>query len=264
MYYLTLYLLLGALAGSLAGLLGVGGGIIIVPVLTFLFSSKGLPAPFIQHLAVGTSLASIIFTSFSSFRAHHGRDAVAWQVFRRIVPGILVGTFAGSCLAAHLSSRFLKVFFVFFLFYVAIQMLLNARPAPSRQPTSTGGMFGAGCLIGGISSLVGIGGGSMSVPFLLWCNVPMRTAIGTSAAIGFPIALAGAAGYLLNGLAVPSLPPWSIGFIYTPALLGISAASMLTAPVGARLAHNLPVMHLKKAFAVLLIAMGTKMLAGLL
>ncbi|MCM2357089.1 MAG: sulfite exporter TauE/SafE family protein [Geobacteraceae bacterium] len=263
MTYWLLYMALGAFAGLLAGLLGVGGGLVVVPILTFLFTAQQMPAHFILHLALGTSLASIMFTSISSLRAHHSRGAVDWQVFRRITPGILVGTFLGSWVAAQLSTGFLKGFFVLFLYYVAFQMLLNVKPAPSRQLPGAGGMFGAGSVIGGVSSLVGIGGGSMSVPLLVWCNVTLHNAIGTSSAIGFPIALAGAAGYVANGLFVNSLPPHTLGFVYLPALLGIAVVSILTAPFGARLAHSLPVPLLKKFFAFLLIVMGTKMAMGI-
>ncbi|MSN25789.1 MAG: TSUP family transporter [Geobacter sp.] len=257
-----LYLALGAFAGVLAGLLGVGGGIVIVPILTFIFTAQSLPAEHILHLALGTSLASIMFTSVSSLRAHHARGAVDWQVVRRITPGILAGTFFGSWVAAQLSTRFLKTFFVIFLYYVALQMLLNIRPKPHRQLPGSTAMFGVGGVIGGVSSLVGIGGGSMSVPFLIWCNAAMHSAIGTSSAIGFPIALAGAAGYLLNGLSV-TLPPYTLGYIYLPALIGVAAASIVTAPLGARLAHSLPISGLKKIFALLLIVMGTKMMLSL-
>jgi uncharacterized membrane protein YfcA len=259
-----LYLALGAFAGVLAGLLGVGGGLIIVPMLTFAFTAQRLPPEHILHLALGTSLASIMFTSVSSLRAHHARGGVDWQVVKSITPGILVGTFAGSWVAAQLSTTFLKVFFVLFLYYVAIQMFLNIRPAPHRQMPGHLGMFGAGGVIGGISSLVGIGGGSMSVPFMLWCNMAMHNAIGTSAAIGFPIAFAGGLGYLLNGLADKTLPPHCLGFIYLPALVGVAAASIVTAPLGAKLSHSLPVGGLKKIFALLLLGIGTKMLMGIL
>jgi len=257
-----LYLGLGAFAGVLAGLLGVGGGLVIVPMLTFIFIAQQMPAQHILHLALGTSLASIMFTSVSSLRAHHQRGAVDWFVVRRITPGILIGTFCGSWVAAQLSTGFLKASFVIFTFYVALQMLLDIRPHPHRQLPGRAALFGVGGLIGGVSSLVGIGGGSMSVPFLIWCNTAMRTAIGTSAAIGFPIALAGAAGYVVKGLSA-TLPPHSLGFVYLPALLGVSAASMATAPLGARLAHSLPTGGLKKIFALLLIVMGTKMLLSL-
>ncbi len=264
MSFWFLYLALGACAGLLAGLLGVGGGIIIVPMLTFIFSSQKLPADHILHLALGTSLATIMFTSISSLRAHHARDAVDWPVVRRISLGIIIGTLAGSWIAAHLSTRFLKGFFVVFLYYVSTQMLLDIRPKPTRQLPGKEGMFGVGTVIGGISSLVGIGGGSMSVPFMVWCNVSLRTAIGTSAAIGFPIALAGTIGYMANGWRVAVLPPYSLGFVYLPALIGVAAASMVTAPLGARLTHTLPVSRLKRFFAFFLIVVGTKMLIGII
>ncbi len=257
-----LYGATGAFAGILAGLLGVGGGLVIVPMLTFIFTAQGLTGTHILHLALGTSLASIIFTSLSSVRAHNGRGAVNWQAVRRITPGIMVGTFAGSWVAAQLTTDFLKVFFVVFQYYVAAQMLLDIKPKPHRQLPGKTALFGVGWVIGGVSSLVGIGGGTMSVPFMIWCNAPAHTAIGTSAAIGFPIALAGALGYIYNGYAVP-LPQHSLGFVYLPALAGIVGASMLTAPLGARIAHSLPISKLKKAFAVLLLVMGTKMLVSL-
>ena len=257
-----LYIALGAFAGVLAGLLGVGGGLVIVPALTFIFTAQHLPEGHILHLALGTSLASIMFTSISSLRAHHGRGAVDWIVMRRISAGILAGTFGGSWIAAQLSTPFLKGFFVVFLYYVAAQMLLDIKPKPHRQLPGWGGMSGVGGVIGGVSSLVGIGGGTMSVPFLVWCNIAIHRAIGTSAAVGFPIALAGAAGYVVNGLSVP-LPEHSLGFVYLPALVGIAAASVVTAPFGAKLAHRLPIGQLKKIFALLLIVMGTKMLLSL-
>ena len=258
-----LYIGVGAFAGVLAGLLGVGGGLVIVPMLTFIFTSQGMPGGHILHLALGTSLASIVFTSLSSLRAHHRRGAVDWLVVRRITPGIMAGTFCGAWVAARLSTGFLKGFFVAFAYYVALQMLLDIRPHAHRQLPGRAAMFAVGGVIGGVSSLVGIGGGSMSVPFLVWCNLALRNAIGTSAAIGLPIALAGSAGYVFNGLAA-ALPPGSIGFVYLPALLGVSAASMLTAPLGARLAHTLPTVRLKKIFALLLIVMGTKLLLSML
>lgn len=180
-----------------------------------------------------------------------------------ISPGILVGTFLGSWVAAQLSTGFLKGFFVVFLYYVATQLLLDIRPKPHRQMPGTGGMFGVGNVIGGVSSLVGIGGGSLSVPFLIWCNLPMHHAVGTSAAIGFPIAVAGAAGYLVNGLMADGLPSGAVGFVYLPALVGIALASICTAPLGVRLAHSLPVPRLKKVFAVFVLIMGTRLLVSM-
>ena len=255
-----LYIALGAVVGVLAGLLGLGGGIVIVPMLTFVFSLQHFPAPYLLHMALGTSLATIVFTSLASMRAHHAHAAVDWQVVRRISPGIVAGTLSGSWLAARMTTAILKVFFVCFIWFVALQLILDIRPKSTRSLPGPLGLTSAGSLIGVISSLVGIGGGSLSVPFLQWCNLPFRNAIGTSAAIGFPIALAGSVGYVLNGLAVTALPPLSLGFIYPPALCGVVAASIMTVPLGARLAHSLPVSGLKRIFALLLIITGAKML----
>jgi uncharacterized membrane protein YfcA len=253
------YLGLGLFAGFVAGLLGVGGGLIIVPVLAFIFAAHHFPEAYVIHLALGTSLASIVFTSISSFRAHHAHGAVNWKIWREVTPGIITGTLLGSVLAAHLSTLFLKVFFVVFLFYVGTQMILDIKPKASRELPGLPGMFGAGNVIGAVSSLVGIGGGTLSVPFMTWCNVKLHQAIGTSSAIGFPIAVAGALGYIANGLAVPGLPEHSLGFVYLPALAAIAVASVLTAPLGAKLAHRLPVKKLKKIFAVLLYTLGVRM-----
>jgi len=262
--YWLAYSALGSVAGVLAGLLGVGGGIVVVPILAFLFTAQAMPAPVVLHLALGTSLATIAFTSVASLRAHHRAGAVNWQVFRSVTPGILVGTLAGSWLAAQLPTRFLKGLFVAFLFAVALQMILGARPRPARRLPGAGGLLGVGGVIGGVSSMVGIGGGSLSVPFLVWCNVSVHDAIGTSAAIGFPIAVAGAVGYAATGATAAGLPPHTLGFVHLPALAGVAAASVLTAPLGARLAHALPVGPLRKLFALLLLAVGAKLLAGAL
>jgi uncharacterized membrane protein YfcA len=261
---LLMYILVGAVAGILAGLLGIGGGLVIVPMLVFCFTRQGIPDAMIMHLALGTSLASIMFTAVSSFRAHHKRGAVHWDVVRKIVIGIFTGTFIGTCIAAQLSTRFLKGFFVVFLYYVAIQMLTNKKPNASRQIPGHAGMFAVGNVIGVVSSLVGIGGGTLSVPFMIWCNMTVHHAIGTSAAIGFPIAIAGTTGYIFNGLSIEHLPDYAIGYVYLPALLGTVVTSVLTAPLGVRLAHSLPVDRLKRVFAVLLFIVGTRMLASIL
>lgn len=259
-----LYALAGAVAGILAGLLGVGGGIVIVPVLLVLFTKQGLPPDFIMQMALGTSLASIMFTSVSSMRAHHRHGAVRWNIVLAIAPGIILGTLAGSYVASVLSTAFLKGFFVCFLYYVATQMFLNFKPKPTRAVPGRTGIFGVGGFIGLISALVGIGGGTLSVPFMTWCNVPLHQAVGTSAAIGFPIALAGTVGFVFNGLGRTGLPTETLGFIYLPALVGLVVMSMLTAPTGARIAHKLPVPQLKRAFAVFLYCMATKMLYDIL
>jgi len=261
---LITYCGVGAIAGFLAGLLGIGGGLVIVPMLIYVMGSRGIAPEVLMHLALGTSMASIMFTSVSSFMAHHRRGAVRWEVVRRIVIGILTGTFIGSCFAAAMSTGFLKGFFCVFLYVVATQMLMNKKPKASRELPGALGMFGVGNIIGGVSSLVGIGGGTLSVPFMIWCNIPIHHAIGTSAAIGLPIAVAGTAGYIFNGLGLTSLPAYSLGYIHLPALVGIACVSILTAPLGVRLAHRLPVDKLKRVFALLLYLVGTKMLVGLI
>ncbi|MCB2189711.1 MAG: sulfite exporter TauE/SafE family protein [Deltaproteobacteria bacterium] len=254
-----LYAVVGAVAGVLAGLLGVGGGLVIVPALSFVLTAQGLPPEHLMHIALGTSLATIMFTSVSSVRAHHKRGAVHWDIVFRIVAGIFLGTFCGSWVAAQLSTGFLKGFFAAFLAYVSAQLLLDIKPKASRGLPGLAGITGVGGIIGVVSSLVGIGGGSLSVPFMIYCNVAVREAIGTSAAIGFPIAIAGTLGYIVNGWHATSLPPHSLGYIYLPALAGVAAISVLTAPLGAKLAHTLPVPVVKKFFAVFLLLMAIKM-----
>lgn len=261
---LLLYVVLGAFAGVLAGLLGIGGGLVIVPLLTFSFTWQGVPHEHILHMALGTSLATIIFTSLSSMRAHHGRGAVDWSAFWRVTPGILTGTFLGAWIAAQLPTNILKGFFGIFLYYVSYQMLLGKKPSASRDLPGATGMFGAGNVIGVVSSLVGIGGGTLSVPFLTWCNMAIHRAIGTAAAIGLPIAISGTLGYFVNGIGVEGRPDWTFGYIYLPAMVGIVSMSVLTAPFGAKLAHSLPVATLKKFFALLLFVVGTRMLWSLL
>ncbi len=254
-----MYLAVGLIAGLLAGLLGVGGGLVIVPMLVFCFVKQGIQADLIMHMALGTSLASIIFTSISSFMSHHRRGAVEWAIVRRIVPGILIGTFLGTVVASRLSTGFLKGFFCVFLYSVATQMILNKKPKAARDLPGNAGMFGVGSTIGVASALVGIGGGSLSVPFMMWCNVAAHRAIGTSAAIGFPIAIAGAIGYMVNNLGATGLPAYSLGYIYLPALVFIVCFSVLTAPLGAKLAHALPVDKLKRIFSLFLYVVATKM-----
>jgi uncharacterized membrane protein YfcA len=254
------YFALGLATGFVAGLLGVGGGLIIVPVLIVMLHAQGLAAGMEPQIALGTSLAAIVFTSLSSVRAHHRHGAVEWVVVRRIALGVLAGTFVGALLAARVPAAVLKVFFVLFLFYAAIQMWLDFKPAPHRAMPGRTGTALAGTAIGAVSSWVGIGGGTLSVPFMLFHNIPLHRAIGTSAAIGFPIALAGAAGYVVGGRHAAGLPAGSLGFVYLPALAGIVAGSVLTAPLGAWTSHRLPVRRLKRIFALLLLVLAIRML----
>ena len=258
--WLLAYLALGAFVGFFAGLLGVGGGGIMVPVLTTMFAAQGFPREHLVHVALGTSMAAIVITSISSLRAHHAHGAVRWDIVGGITPGVLVGTFAGTFVASRVASAPLAIFFGCFMAYVAMQMILNVKPKPSRELPGKVGLAAVGGGIGVISALVAIGGGSLSVPFMTWCNVKMQNAIGTSAAIGLPIALAGAAGYLVNGWGSDGLPAWSVGYVYLPALVMVSLVSVFTAPLGARLAHRLPVATLKKIFAGVLVVLSAKML----
>lgn len=261
---LVIYLCCGAVAGVLAGLLGVGGGIVLVPLMVAIFPGQGVPPQYVQQLALGTSLASIMITSISSARAHNARGAVHWDIFRNITPGILIGTFAGGLVATHAPTLFLKIFFICFLFVVSVQMLSNYRPPASRDMPGPLGTAGAGGVIGLVSSFVGIGGGTLSVPFMSFCNVPLHHAVGTSAAIGFPIAVAGTLSYIIGGWGRPDLPAFSFGFVNLWALLGIATASFMTAPLGARLSHALPTGKLKKAFAIFLILVALRMLWGII
>lgn len=255
------YFLLGTVAGLVAGLLGVGGGLIIVPALIFLLAMQGIDPAHIVHIAIGTSLATIVITSISSTWAHHRHGAVQWPVFARLSPGIVIGALMGAVIADYMSATILRRVFGVFELLVAVQMLSGARPSAHRVMPARAGMFGAGGLIGAISSVVGIGGGTMTVPFLLLCNVSIRQAVATSAACGLPIAIAGASGYIITGWNESAMPEWSSGYIYWPAFAGIVLMSIFFAPLGAYLAHRLPVLYLKRVFALLLFAIGIRMLS---
>ncbi|HEY8353651.1 MAG TPA: sulfite exporter TauE/SafE family protein [Methylophilaceae bacterium] len=260
----SLYFIAGAVAGLLSGLFGVGGGLIIVPILTIVFGTMAFPQAHIMHMALGTSLATIIFTSIASARAHHREANVDWSVVRRISLGIVIGTFLGTHIANHLATGPLKIIFSVFVFVIATQMWLDFRPNPARSLPGLPGMNTAGTIIGIVSSLVGIGGGSLSVPFMIYCNVAVKRAIGTSAAIGLPIAVSGALGFMLAGRDVMELPQYSLGYVYLPALVGIAVVSTMTAPLGARIARRIPATALKRAFAALLYLIGCKMLLEML
>lgn len=254
------YLLLGAFAGTIAGLLGVGGGLIFVPVLVFIFGGHQFPTETIVHIAVGTSLASIVMTSISSTWAHHKHMAVQWPVFWKLVPGIILGTFIGAVIADEMNAYSLRTFFGVFELLVAVQMAMNIKPAAHRTLPNWIGTSSAGAGIGALSAIVGIGGGTLTVPFLLWCNTNMRKAVATSAACGLPIAVTGMLAYTLTGLDETNLPEGAVGYIYWPAFIGIVITGILFAPLGARMAHRLPIGVLKKIFAVLLAVLGIRML----
>lgn len=254
------YVAIGAAVGFMAGMLGIGGGMIMVPMLVFVFTAKGFPPEHLMHLAIATSMSTVLFTSLSSVRAHHRHGGVDWPVVRAMAPGILAGSFAASLIAGLIPTRPLAMFFTGFIFYAATQMFFEMKPRRTRAMPGPGGLFAAGATIGALSSLVAAGGAFLSIPFLAWCNLPLRRAIGTAAAIGFPIALAGSAGYALNGLRISGLPPNSFGYIHVPALMLVAVPSMLAAPWGARLAHSMPVAKLRVVFALMLYALAARML----
>jgi len=258
LFFLPL-LALGLGSGLLAGLLGVGGGMVLVPFLTYLLVSQGVPQEHIVHVAVGTSLGVIAFTSLSSLRAHHKAKALIWPIVVKITPGILIGSLIGSKIADLMPTRELALFFGVFVTFSATQMLIDKKPKPSRELPGAAGLAGVGTVIGCISSLVGAGGGFLSVPLMTWCNVHMRNAVATSAAIGFPIAIFSSTGYVINGWNATNMPPGSLGYLYLPALFGIVATSVFTAPIGAKLAHKLPVKTLKRVFACVLYFLAVSM-----
>ncbi len=256
------YLLTGAVAGLAAGLLGIGGGLVIVPALALLFRGQEFAAATLMHYAVGTSLAAIVPTSIASLLAHQRRGSVHWVAVGGLTPGILAGALAGAWLAQQVSSTGLGVLFGVFEVLVALQLLAGARPSAHRALPRAAGMSAAGGVIGTLSALLGIGGGTLTVPFLLWHRVDIRMAVGTAAACGLPIAVAGAAGFAVAGMSAIAAPGLSSGFIYWPAVAGVTLASVLLAPVGARLAHYLPRQVLQRVFALVLAVVGLKMISG--
>ena len=259
---LIAYLAIGALSGVLAGLFGVGGGAVMVPALILLFGALGgIGGDWMAHLAVGTSLATIIGTGAASTLAHHRRGGVRWDIVRPLAPGIVIGALAGAALAGWIPSLWLQRIFAVFLAYVGVRLLMTSTTAVSAPHPLPGraGLAATGGGIGLLSSLVGIGGGTLTVPFLSSRGIGMRQAVGTSAACGLPIAVAGALGFVLVGWGRSGLPDWSSGFVYWPAVSTMLIASIPTAPLGARLAHSLPVPLLKRLFGVLLLLIAARL-----
>jgi len=271
--YLLIYLAAGVFVGFFAGLLGIGGGSVMVPILSLTFVKLGYSNEHVIHMALATSMATILPGAFASTRTHHAHKAVNWEVVKKMTPGILVGTLVGTVFAYFSSTTFLKYFFVGFMFFLAAQLVFGLKPkaAPAKPGVAgseaqanrtlpkTAGMVSFGALMGFVSSLAGIGGAVLTISFLTRCNVKMHEAIGTSAAVGFPIALAGTVGYVVTGMMDHDLPEWSLGYVYMPAFFGIALTSFFVAPIGAELAHKLPVVMLKKVFMVFLVALAIKM-----
>lgn len=253
--------LLGVCGGFLAGLLGIGGGMVMVPFLTFILADQGVSADLAVKMAIATSMATIVFTSLSSVRAHHRRGAVRWDIVRGLAPGIVLGAALASLgVFAWLQGQALALIFAVFVAFSATQMLLDRPPSPSRTLPGALGQSAVGGAIGFFSGLVGAGGGFISVPFMTRCNVIIHQAVATSAALGFPIALANSLGFVLAGQSVPQLPAGALGYVFVPALLVIACASVLMAPWGAKAAHALPVRPLKRLFAFVLYALALTML----
>ena len=257
------YLGIGAAVGFFAGLLGIGGGSIIVPLLVMLFDAQGLPKEQLLHVAVGTGMATIVFTSMASVRAHAARGSIRWDLAARMTPGIVVGGLLGSAVTSVIPRGLFAALFTAVVYVAATHTLLGRVPRPSRQTPGMLGMFAAGFVMSSVSAFAAIGGAFMTIPFLMYCNVPILQAIGTAAAVGFPIALAGSVGYIATGMGVAGLPAPSLGYVYLPALAGIVLASVLTAPLGAALAHRLPTRRLKQIFALLLYVLATRMLVSI-
>lgn len=256
----VLYLVLGACAGVLAGLFGVGGGIIIVPVLVVSFTLQGFDASVLTHLAVGTSLASIVFTSINAVLEHHRKGAVQWPIFAWMTLGILLGAGVGAKTASLIQGPTLQKIIGVFALVIAAQMALDLKPKASRGVPGKAARVAAGGVIGWASAIFGIGGGSLTVPFLTWRSLPMQQAVATSSACGLPIAIASAVGFMVLGWHEPQLPPHSVGYIYLPAMVGIAVTSMFFARYGARLAHRLSPRLLKRLFAALLFCVGLSFL----
>jgi uncharacterized protein len=254
-------LILGIGTGFLAGLLGIGGGMIMVPFITYFMTSRGLAPDLAVKMAIATSMATIIFTSISSVRAHHKRGAVRWDIAKGLAPGIVLGAAIASLgVFALLKGSVLAIFFGCFVAFSATQMFLDKKPKPTRTMPGTAGQVASGGVIGFLSGLVGAGGGFISVPFMTWCNVAIHNAVATSAALGFPIALANAIGYVISGHKLQGLPAYSLGYIWLPALGLIAVMSVLMAPVGAKMAHKLNVKQLKRVMASILYVLAAYML----
>lgn len=258
--FLVYLLTLGVFVGFMSGLLGIGGGGIMVPMLSSIFLAQGVSIDNVVHLALGTSMASIIVTSFSSMIAHNKNDNVVWDIAKLISIGVVIGTFISTFIATKINSQYLALFFALFMGYLSVQMFLNKKINPNGKLGNKKELFVVGNGIGFISALVSIGGGSLVVSYLNWCNIELKKAIGTSSAIAFPLSIAGTLGYIINGWSNTSIENYTLGFVYLPAVLFISLISYFIAPYGANIANKLSVGKLKKIFALLLSLLSIKML----
>ncbi len=254
------FLVLGAIVGFLAGLLGLGGGMTMVPLLTLVFARERFAPEHVVHMAIATATATILFTSIASMREHQRHRAILWPVVFRLAPGIIVGSLIGPQIVGGMSTATLSTFFGAFVAAAATNVLLDRKPKPTRELPGRGGLMTVGGGIGLISSMVGAGGAFLSVPFMTACNVPIRSCVATSAALGLPIAVAATIGFVVAGYSQSGLPPHTIGYVYVPALLAIVASSVIFAPIGARAAHRWQTKRLKRAFAFVLYLLAVYML----
>jgi uncharacterized protein len=253
------YVTAGACVGLLAGLLGIGGGMTLVPMLAALFEAQALVPGHGVHLALGTAMASAVLTASASVRAHHLRRAVDWRIAAQLAPGMVAGSMLSSVASGWIPQRHLALAFAVIVYGGATQILLGRRAATAVALPGRAATLLIGLAIGVVCGLVSAGGAFLTVPWMLFCGVPMLTAIGTGAAIAVPVLFVGTIGYVATGWHAQDLPPHAIGFVYLPALIGLVLASSPMASAGARLAHRLPVLVLKRIFAVLLYGLATRM-----
>lgn len=255
---ILIFVVVGLVAGLIAGMFGLGGGVVIVPALIYTFASLAFPDSILTHLAVGTSLGCIVVTATISSWTHWQRRAIEVGVLTTMVPGVLLGGWLGGVVAGSLQGAQLQMAFAAFLAFVSLTMLTKLTEGRGRVPGPVGGSI-AGVLIGCVSSMFGVGGGSLTVPYFRFCNMVMARAVATSAALGFPIAVSGLISYIYQGWNNAELPEYAFGFFYLPAFLSIVVCSAPAARVGAKLAHKLPAEKLQRAFAVVLLIIATEL-----
>lgn len=258
---MLLYLLFGSMVGILAGLMGSGGAMLLVPILHFTLEKQGVDPSIIHHMAIATTMANILFTSTATTYSHHKRGVMPWNDIIWIVPGILVGAFAGSYITAYIAAKPLTIAFSCFLVYAAIQMFVQIKPKASRTMPGIFGKLLIGAFVGILSGLLGIGGAAITMPILLICGVPLLSVIAAAGAFGFPIAVAGCVGFALTAWNYPNLPQYSLGFIYLPALIGLVPSSMLTAQIGVKLSHSLPQKYVRRGLGVFMLLMAVRLIS---
>jgi uncharacterized protein len=258
----ALYMVLGSAVGIVSGTLGIGGGGLIVPSLTAIFLMQGMPHSQVVHMALGTSMATILVTSSRNLIIRHKKGDVLWNIVKMMAPGVLLGAFAATFLVAHLSSLFLSVFFSVFMTFVAVQMYSNKEPKPHRKVLGRPWLFVVSFFVGAVSAMVSIGGAVLNVPFFLWQNINIQKAMGTATAIAFPVAVSATVGYMVNGWHNTNLHHFIVGYVSLPAFVVVALFSALTVPVGIKLSYSLPVGVLKKIFALLFVLLSIKMLSS--